>query len=215
MIFSGFFTRLRAGTGFALLLLSLVHGGASAAESDALTEAVVIFNTVCAKCHEAQCSGRLSFGESLEQASGHITRYYDQASGKKWLQKELFNILNHMKVKCAYYPMNVVVPKMRIWSGPLLDRMSTLLKKYYFIPLGGFSPGEYRLEMELEEDTKAVVHLVSESFEMAIEDCHQSTGKRLSIPFSIEEKGNYYFRMYPYTPVRIMHLAITTAEEIR
>lgn len=78
---------------------------ALAVEDKGFTESVVIFNTICSKCHEAQCSGRLSFDEAFEKSTGHILRYYGRASGKQWLQKELFDILNYMKEKCAYYPM--------------------------------------------------------------------------------------------------------------
>lgn len=57
-----------------------------ATEGTALTESVVIFNTICAKCHEAECSGRLSFDEAFETSASHILRYYGEASGKQWLQ---------------------------------------------------------------------------------------------------------------------------------
>ena len=44
-------------------------------------------------------------GHPLDASVNHIVRYYNKASGRKWLQRELFVILNHMKDKCAYYPM--------------------------------------------------------------------------------------------------------------
>ena len=116
------------------LLLSTCH--AVFAADEAFTESVVIFNTICAKCHEAQCSGRLSFDDAMSASSNHILRHYGEASGKQWLQKELFEILNHMKVKYAYYPMNVPVPLKRVWSSDILDKLSTLLEKNYFILLG-------------------------------------------------------------------------------
>jgi len=48
---------------FGLVGLLLLISPAFAVEDKAFTESVVIFNTICAKCHEAQCSGRLSFDE--------------------------------------------------------------------------------------------------------------------------------------------------------
>ena len=181
-----------------------------AAEDEAFTESVVIFNTICAKCHEAECSGRLSFDDAFEVSSTHIIRHYGEASGKKWLQKELFILLNHMKEKCAYYPMQVPIPPKRVWSSEMLEKMATLLEKNYFIPIGTFSPGQYSLEITLVKDEKITVHLISETFDMLVEDCYDTSDKKVVIPFSVEESGNYYLRVYPRAPALISQLAIFT-----
>ncbi|MEA2080135.1 MAG: hypothetical protein U9P00_09805 [Pseudomonadota bacterium] len=172
------------------------------------SESVVIFNTICAKCHEAQCSGRLSFDKAYEASSGHIVRHYNEASGKKWLQKELFKILNHMKEKCSYYPMSIPVPPQRVWNSEILDKMTTLLERNYFIPVGPFSPGSYKLELNLARDEKVTLHLVSETFNILVEDCYLSSEKRIAIPFSVEDAETYYLRIYPRKPVQITQLAI-------
>jgi hypothetical protein len=185
---------------------------ALAEEDKGFTESVVIFNTICSKCHEAQCSGRLSFDEAFEKSTSHILRYYGRASGKQWLQKELFDILNYMKGKCAYYPMQALVPLKRVWEGSILEKFTTLMERNYFIPVGNFSPGSYLIELELEKDVKVTAHLISEEFEWVFEDCYQSTDRQISIPFIIEEPGDYYFRMYPRKPVKIIRLAITPQE---
>ncbi|MEN8180559.1 MAG: hypothetical protein ABFS39_18325 [Pseudomonadota bacterium] len=52
-------------------------------------------------------------------------------------------------------------------------------------------------------------HLVSETFEMVVEDCYLSSEQEIVIPFSIEETGNYFVRVYPREPVQINQLAIT------
>lgn len=194
---------------FSLLLIPYY---ALTAEDDSFRESVVIFNTICAKCHEAQCSGRLSLGNAYEASVDHIIRHYDKASEKEWLQKELFSILNHMKEKCAYYPMSISVPQKRIWNTEILDKMTTLLERNYFIPIGHFTQGQYSLELKLAKDAKVTAHLVSEAFDMVIEDCYQSSNQRLEIPFSIEEEGNYYVRVYPHVPVQITQLVISTVK---
>lgn len=191
-----------------LLTCFLFPVNSYSAEDEGFTDSVVIFNTVCAKCHEGQCSGRLSFDDAFEASSAHIVRYYDEASGKKWLQKELFVILNHMKQKCAYYPMQVPIPPQRVWSSELLDKLSTLIERNYFIPIGTLAPGSYNLELKLAHTTKVTVQLVSESFDMVIEDCYPASDKQVVIPFTIEEAGNYYIRVYPRTPAQITHLAV-------
>ena len=187
-----------------LLLSNNVH----ADQNNAFTESVVIFNTVCAKCHEAQCSGRMSFDDAYESSKNHIIRHYGDASDKQWLQKELFTILNYMKVKCAYYPMDNILPPKRVWEREILDKMTTLLERNYFIPLGPFSAGNYHIDLQLKKESKVTIHLVSEDFDMIIDDCFISGNRKIKIPFSITQSGNYYFRMYPHEPVKITRLAV-------
>ena len=196
----------------ALIIFLISPYGAFAVEDRPFTESVVIFNTICAKCHEAQCSGRLSFDDALERSTNHILRHYGPATGKQWLQKELFDILNYMKEKCAYYPLNSSVPLKKIWGSDVLEEFSTLMDRNYFLPVGSLSAGDYSLQLELEKDTKATVHLISDEFDMVVEDCVNSSNSRIDIRFSVEDSGNYFFRMYPREPVRITQLSITKSE---
>ena len=66
----------------------------------------------------------------------------------------------------------------------------------------------------MKKDTKVTIHLVSEDFDMIIEDCFISGNREVKIPFSITKLGNYYFRMYPHEPVQINRLAVITVENI-
>ena len=97
--------------------------------------------------------------------------------------------------------MKVKLPLTRDWRGEILDRFTTSMESNYFIPVGNFSPGQYRIELELDKDVKITAHLISEEFEMVIEDCYPSSDRRLSIPFLIEDLEYCYFRMYPLEPV--------------
>ena len=182
---------------FLLSGLLLFPPHTASAADDAFTESVIIFNTICAKCHEAQCSGRLSFDDALAASTGHIQRHYGEASGKQWLQKELFEILNYMKEKCSYYPMHTSIPLKRVWTSDILDKLSTLLEKNYFIPVGNFTPGSYRIELELEKDTRITAHLITEEFDMIVENCYESSNRRVNIPFIVKSSGIHYFRIYP------------------
>jgi hypothetical protein len=195
-----------------LLSLLLPIPCAFSTEDRAFTESVIVFNTICAKCHEAQCSGRLSFDEAFEKSTGHVLRYYGQASGKQWLQKELFDILNYMKGRCAYYPMKTPVPLKRVWEADILEKFTTLMEKNYFIPVGHFTQGHYRIELELEKDVKITAHFISAKFEMAVEDCFQSSNRRINIPVFVEEPGDYYFRMYPREAAKLVRLSISPEE---
>lgn len=184
----------------------------SSGETLAFTESVIIFNTTCAKCHEAQCSGRLSFDDAFERSRNHILRHYNQASGKKYLQKELFDILSYMKENCAYYPMHFSVPLNRIWANDILQKYTTPMDSNYFIPVGNLSPGSYHIELELEKNVKVNVHLISEQFEMVVDDCYKSTDQRIKLPVFIEESGDYYLRLYPKEAVRLVRLTITPSK---
>lgn len=194
-----------------LVLASLLYLCPIASLADeTFTESVVVFNTICARCHEAQCSGRLSFDDALTASTSHILRHYEEASGKQWLQKELFVILDYMKEKCSFYPMNTPVPLQRVWSSDILDKLSTLLERNYFIPVGNFTPGSYRIELELERDARVTAHLISDKFDMVVEDCYESSDGRISVPFVIEQAGIHFIRVYPRTPVRITHMSISS-----
>jgi len=192
-----------------ILSILLIPFDAFPIEDEPFRESVVIFNTICAKCHEAQCSGRVSFGDAYDASINHIIRHYSKASDKEWLQKELFSILSHMKENCAYYPMSVPLPPKRIWNSEILEKMTTLLERNYFIPIGPFTPGAYNLKLKLAKDAKVTVHLISETFDIIVEDCFLSSEKHIAIPFLIEDTGNYYIRVYTRTPVQITRLAIS------
>ena len=196
----------------AVMVLLIIPYGAFAVEDRSFTESVGICNTIGAKCHEAQCSGRLSFNDALEKSTNHILRHYGPASGKQWLQKELFDILNYMKEKCAYYPFNSSVPLKKAWGSDMLDEFATLLGRNYFLPVGRLSVGSYHLGLELEKDAKVTVHLISEEFDMIVDDCFDSSNKQIDIKFSVEESGNYFFRMYPREPAKITRLTIKNSE---
>lgn len=193
---------------FVLPILALFSSIAIGEEQEVFTESVVIFNTICAKCHEAQCSGRLSFEDTLEASRNHIVRHHRGASGKGRLQEELFAILNHMKEKCAYFPMEIRIPPHRVWGAEILEQLSTHLEKNYFVPMGWLPVGNYRLKLAMEKDEKITVHVVSESFAMIVEDCHQTQGQYLEIPFSVDDAGNHYVRVYPRKPVRLTQLEV-------
>lgn len=65
--------------------------------------AVVKFNTACARCHEGECSGRLSFSSGSSATLGHVRRYLPESTPAD--ADELYAILKHVKVDCAHYPL--------------------------------------------------------------------------------------------------------------
>jgi hypothetical protein len=105
----------------------------------------------------------------------------------------------------------VVVPPQRIWGREILSKLATVPDQNYFIPVGSLGPGDYRLVLTLDEDTRLTVHVISEAFEMVVEDCYSSNGGEIIIPFTIAARSNYYVRLYPNIPVRMKRLEIRPA----
>ena len=102
---------------------------------------------------------------------------------------------------------------LRVWGRDILGKLSTLLENNYFIPIGNFTPGNYRIEIELEKDTRITAHLITEEFDMIVEDCYESSNRRIIIPVVVESSGIHYFRIYPRKPVWITRLFITTLKD--
>ena len=105
--------------------------------------------------------------------------------------------------------MQIPVPLKRVWGADTLEKFTTMVEKNYFIPVGHFTSGHYRIELELEKDVKFTAHLISAEFEMAVDDCFQSNNRRINIPVFIEEPGDYFFRVYPREAARLVRLSIS------
>lgn len=128
---------------FGLLGLLLAMPIAAQAEVPERTS-FVDFNTQCARCHEGECSGRLSFSSGSEGAARHLRRYLGDISDKE--VQELYGLLRQTKENCAIYPFPAQ------WDGTL-DELKTWrnsLQDGYFIPVQRLDAGQWRLEIELE-----------------------------------------------------------------
>jgi hypothetical protein len=64
--------------------------------------------TTCARCHEGECSGRLSFDLGVEATTDHLIRNARPLT--KDSIRKLFKMLEYMKRECAYPPLNVPIP---------------------------------------------------------------------------------------------------------
>ena len=103
------------------------------------TLSVLRFNTVCANCHEGQCSGRLSFSLGPEATFSHIRRFAGEADAI--LVRQLQALLEYMKQECAYAPLPV--PDMQGLLGrEILDAYRDPENGNYFMPLGKLERGE-------------------------------------------------------------------------
>lgn len=168
----------------------------------------VVFNTICAKCHEGECSGRLSFHQSRERSKGHIVRHYPPADRNPEMQKGLFEILDYMKRNCAFYPVPLPDGPGLAWESEVLESYSLPLESQLFLPLGELAPGRYRLTLDLEKEARGRLNLVAGNFDLVAEECLDSSHRRIEFPFILEEPGAYYFRFYPRQPVRVLRMKL-------
>jgi len=120
----------------------------------------VIFNTLCAKCHEGECSGRLSFDTGSKAASSHIKRYAGNTNITKDETKEFFSLLNYMKTECALW-----MPSDGKLKPENILRFALPSSKGYFIPLGVLKEGKYHIEIKLKDDIHFRVEVLSDHFE--------------------------------------------------
>ncbi|MCD6173815.1 MAG: hypothetical protein J7J96_08555, partial [Sulfurimonas sp.] len=131
------------------------------------TLTAVKFNTICAKCHEGQCSGRLSFDSGAKMAASHINRYTKTSSDRE--VNEFFTILKYMKKECKIFLPNLNLKDKENYSKKDILPYATPSKKAYFIPLGILKIGTYNLEINIEKFKQYKIEIISEHFDMLLD----------------------------------------------
>ncbi len=170
-------------------------GGADPPVFDSLS--ILRFNTVCAHCHEGECSGRLSFSLGPEAAFSHIRRYaggVDDTLG--------------MKRDCAYAPM--AAPDLhRPLQREILDVYRDPVIGNYFVPLGELEPGRYRLTMRLEVPATLRVEVLNDRFEFLVDECFSCNCALLPITMEIDETAQHFLRLRSPTALRLEELELS------
>lgn len=174
----------------ALAVVSLVQVQANAEEVS--RAAVVKFNTVCARCHEGECSGRLSFSSGVEATHGHVRRHLPSSTPLE--VAELFAILKFTKEDCAHYPLPDAVPTNGAWDAEVLRQWRGSEGEGYFIPLGRMRAGTYRIRLRFDSKSEASVRITSEKFEVLLEEqqCKDLTFDRA---LTVTEEASYYLHL--------------------
>lgn len=146
-----------------LLLASLeVHG------EEISVPAIVRFNTICASCHEGECSGRLTFSSGAETAREHMQRYLGSVTTRE--AEDLFGLLRYTKEHCAHYPVPAAIPADGIWSAPDLSAWRNSRQGGYFVPLGTLQAGRYRLHLSLSGSLSGRFKITDERFEPVLDE---------------------------------------------
>ena len=170
---------------------------------DSSTKVAVIFNTLCAKCHEGECSGRLSFDIGSKAASSHIKRYAGDINISKGETEEFFSLLNYMKKECALW-----MPESGEWKPKNLSHFALPSSKGYFIPLGVLQEGKYNLEIKLKDDIHFRVEVLSDRFEHFLDISACPDGKKQMLQFTVEKSVNTFLRIQSRIPVQIIDLNV-------
>ncbi len=174
----------------ALAAVSLFHVPGSGAEVS--HAAVVKFNTACARCHEGECSGRLSFSSGAAATQGHVQRHLPSASPLD--VEELFAILKYTKEQCAHYPLPGALPANGLLDEETLRQWHGADGEGYFIPLGRVHRGEYHLTLRFDRASEASVRVTSENFEVLLEQ-QQCKNMVVSLTLPVAAEAFYYLQI--------------------
>jgi len=164
----------------------------------------VIFNTLCAKCHEGECSGRLSFDTGSRAAHTHIKRYSEDGNISEDEIKEFYSLLNHMKKECIL-PM----PIGGKFEPKNLSRYAIASHKAYFLALGILKKGRYRLTISTKEKQHFRIEVLSDHFDSFAETSACPEEKK-KIQFTIDAPTKVFLRIRSKEPLHILALEINS-----
>ncbi len=167
------------------------------------TKTAVIFNTLCAKCHEGGCSGRLTFHNSQSTATNHIKRYSNNTQLKENELNEFFTLLNYMKKECAILMSNNIKSKSDNISLYTLPSY-----KGYFIPLGALDKGKYNLSFKLKENISFRIEIISKQLDYLFDEFVCSNKKEYKFSFTIDKTSNGFLRILSKKPLYLKGLKL-------
>lgn len=178
---------------FALLAL-LTAPPSLGEDGQASVQSTVLFNTGCARCHEGECSGRMSFHLPREEAEQHIRRHGGVLPEAQ--VRELNDLLRFMKEECAFYPLPLALARDRAWGPETLERLRSPREPIYFLPLGDLGAGAYRVWLQgLGPKARPCVELIDADFDFidTIELEPSEAGWRLR--FRMERATEVFLRL--------------------
>lgn len=171
-----------------ITLALLIAASGHAAESIPAAS-VVRFYTVCANCHEGECSGRLSFQTGAKEARGHIQRYLGSVADGE--AENLFGLLRYTKEQCAHYPLSSpLLAGSRLDASELAAWRNTR-EGGYFIPLGALGKAEYHLRLDFSVAGNGKVKLTDDRFEPLFEENLCPQQNTLEFRFKAEDGPHF------------------------
>ncbi len=171
---------------------------------------VVRFNTLCATCHEGECSGRLSFDLGIQATENHIRRHAGDVDQNVW--RDLARLLAHTKQACAYYPMAVDIPEGRRWNAESLARLHSAKENAWFIPLGHLPAGRYRATLGMDGQMEGIAQIDSAGFDIADFPLQCADSGQIAFFFVVDRSGVHYLRLKSSNVQTLTSLDIQTAD---
>lgn len=186
----------------AILLLPLL----TFASDNIPIESSVIFNTSCARCHEGECSGRMSFHLPEAAAYQHIRRHGGELSLTSI--QPLFKLLRYMKEQCRFYPLPHALIHDQLWLSKMLDKFHSPSKQAYFIPLGILAPGTYHLLFDELANTKFSIEIINDEFDFSDMDSLYRESCKKGLIFYVAERSEHFLRLSAQEPVTLKKLEL-------
>ncbi len=197
---------------WALVPVSLVAPVVAAGDGPSLASSVA-FGTTCARCHEGECSGRLTFDLGADAATGHVRRYAGAISDAS--VRELIALLERMKKECAYPPVDAPVPLDGDWSSGLLGRLCIPSRRSYLVPLGRLEPGTYRVQMQLDGAQHVHAEVVTRTFEILLEEPLVIENGASGVSFRAPAQIEPFLRLQAQDPLRVDRLRLKREKDRR
>jgi hypothetical protein len=199
----------------AIAAVVLVTGSSrdAVAADEPAVEAVAVFGTACARCHEGECSGRLSLGLDVEASTDHIVRHAGPVS--KASIERLFGMLEYMKRECTYPPLDVPIPPDGVWSRAALARLCRPSRHSYFIPLGSLEPGRHSLELAFGNEPHVHAEVVTWTLELLIDQPLEIENRRATVEFQTPEASQPFLRLVAREPIELERLTLVGEEAPR
>jgi len=198
-------TKMRRYSDLAGALIVSLGAIVASAEEPSL-QSLIAFGTTCARCHEGECSGRLSFDTGAAGAAGHIRRYAEGLPDTA--VPELFQLLEKMKRECAYSPLPVPVPRDGVWSSEALSKLRTHSRHAYLVPLGSLERGTYRVELRIPERKHIHVEVLTRDFELLLEEPLVLRDGMATIAFTAQEPRDSLLRLRGREPILLERITL-------
>ena len=181
--------------------------------SDTITvKSTVIFNTACARCHEGECSGRMSFHLPEEAANQHIRRHGGDLSLSDI--RHLFKLLRYMKEECSFYPLPHALMNDQKWDRTMLDTFRSPSRQAYFMPLGLLKPGMYQLSFEALDNTKFCAEIINEEFDFSDKDSLFGKTNKKELKFHAEQHLYYFLRLTAQQAISLEKLTLIKSKRV-
>jgi len=179
--------------------------------SDIQVESKVIFNTICAKCHEGECSGRLSFHLQKGAVEQHMLRHGGEVSLTRI--RQLSELLRYMKEKCSFYPMSGGISQGGILDKNRLQKLKSPASNAYFLPLGFLEPGGYQLVLDgIEVDSDFCLEIINAEFDHFEKRMLKHPSGRIGMQFHVDEQSDFYLRITSQRPLNLNQLELLSIE---